>query len=92
MEKPPTPRQIAKAFYRIPHEYGVRQNKARDDGKQWEVYAVRPLDPIGEGNPKVLAAFASVDDADWHRKNTEDDARGKAVLKLFSHIKSQTEG
>lgn len=83
MQKLPTPRQIARAFYRIPHEYGVRRNKMRDDGKQWEVYAVRPLYPIDDNNPKVLAAFVDDTAADKYRKSVEDDARGKAVLALL---------
>lgn len=82
--KLPTARQIARAFWGIPHEYGVRRNKMRDDAKQWEVYAVKPLDPITDGNPKVLAAFAVEDAADHYRRRVEDDARGKAVLRLFT--------
>jgi len=76
----PTARQIARAFNSIPHEYFLRRNKARKDGKQWEVCAQKIDGPVA---PKVLSAFPDADEAEYYRERVEDDARGKAVLRLF---------
>lgn len=80
--KLPTPRQIAKAWWGMDIEYVSRRNKARTDGKQWEVAAIHP-GPISEDTVKVIASFKEREDAEYSRERFEDNARANAVLALF---------
>lgn len=83
--KLPTPKQIARAWYGMKHEYGARRNKARPAGKQWEVYVILdPDEPISNETVKVLAAYATADEAERRADGFDDDARAKAVLALFA--------
>lgn len=73
----PTARQIARAWHGVKTEYGVRHNKARRDGKLWEVFAADGGDPV------VVQSFFVEGLAHKTARRFEDDARAKAILRLF---------
>lgn len=80
----PTARQIACAWNGVKTEYGVRRNKGRPPGSQWEVYAdLGPDAPIDDNVLKVLQTFPTVELAEKTADRLDDDARAKAVLRLF---------
>ncbi len=80
--KLPTARQVARAWNGIKQEYGVRRNKAHDDGKQFEVYCLFP-GPISDDTLKILARYEDQEAAENRADSLDDDARAKAVLALF---------
>lgn len=82
MKKKPTPKQVARAWHTILQEYSTRRNKAHDT-KQWEVYTWVIGQPMSEESVKVLARFHTPDEALNACESLENDARAKAVLKLF---------
>jgi len=74
----PTPKQISRAWNGLKFEYGVRRNKGLN-GNQYEVYCC-PLDVV---DPKVISVHLTFEEAERRAVSLENDARAKAVLKLF---------
>jgi hypothetical protein len=83
-----TAEQIARAWHSVYLEWGARKNKARTDGRMWEVYVTNPALPIDESNPKVVASYIYAEQAAAQAGRLEDRARGEAVLQLFKDKRS----
>lgn len=78
-----TPRAIANAWHSSTGEYGVRKNKARRDGRIYEVYRLERDVPLSDKTLKVIAAFSYQERAVARAQCLDDEERGRAVLELF---------
>lgn len=76
----PTPKQVARAWNKMPFEYGSRRAL---DKSCYEIYCHDTRKPISETSVKVLARTMNGDAADARAKSLDNDARAKSVIQLF---------